>query len=786
MDKLKTDIAIRHFNKILIFLFAAFCVCWFVLPIGCGPYPKLIEGQPRILYPFSLPFCAGEYFRLPFFRHSLFLVYSVPVIAIFFVLAGFLKFLRIKKLLLLLSQIAATVMLYCSIICFLNSATTLKWFSEFPIIAIFTNAVALIIHIALSVCRIRNIRSNNPEYLIYRDFRESYNTKLKEQRRKNRIEEAKEKERSKSLVLDNTKRNTSILRQKELNEENKRLRRRTHLRAKVVTSFLSVISCILLLLGLGLLSRYYQLMMESIGDAGRTQAEQAVAVFRSGGGSNQPVLEFFQSREQANSSTHFPFERIDIFSEIRPIIYTKDISDTTVFPNYRLAYTTAKISDIPQNEKVLSPENARKYFDHYHARSGTIPIFNKSNGTCKYICPVTMTGTSGRERFMGFSVVTYREDVLMRPYFQTQITVFTLMAIFLYLSIVLAFLVADYIVMPLLILRMNVRKTSESLSEMLTGKDAKISPESLTFKDTIKTKDEIKDLSKEIGNMVSVIRGIVPYISVSTLRNAEKNAQTARTITRELTFLFTDIRGFTTLCEGLNPKEVVSILNHYLDLETQIILDNNGDVDKFVGDEMMAFFSGPRKEQNACRAAMQIRNMMMKEREERLKQGKTIVSVGIGINTGKVVFGSVGAKTRMDFTSIGDTVNLAARLEGANKAYGSKSIISEAVYTRLNGTFICRELDFITVKGKTEPVRIYEILQEKDNASVKLMMIKEEFEKGLAYYRKQQWDKAEHHFQICVNQYDDEPARIFIERIKHFRNNPLPQKWDGVFRMTVK
>ena len=195
---------------------------------------------------------------------------------------------------------------------------------------------------------------------------------------------------------------------------------------------------------------------------------------------------------------------------------------------------------------------------------------------------------------------------------------------------------------------------------------------------------------------------------------------------------------------------------------------------------------GPRKEQNACRAAIQIRNMMMKEREERLKQGKTIVSVGIGINTGKVVFGSVGAKTRMDFTSIGDTVNLAARLEGANKAYGSKSIISEAVYTRLNGTFICRELDFITVKGKTEPVRIYEILQEKDNASVKLMMIKEEFEKGLAYYRKQQWDKAEHHFQICVNQYDDEPARIFIERIKHFRNNPLPQKWDGVFRMTVK
>ncbi len=785
MDELKVDIAVSRIGNILCFLFAIFCICYFVLPMGCGPYPQLTEGQPDILSAYSLPLNAGKYFHNIVLRRSLFSIYLVPFTAIFFIAAGFLNFLR-KKTLLLLAQITVTVVLYCSIVCFLNSANTLNWFSEFPISAIFTNALALIIHITLSVCIIRNIRSNNPEYQVYRDFRESYHTSLREQHRKNRLEEAKEKERSKSLVLDNTKRNTSIMRQRELYEENKRLRNRTHLRAKVIALFLSVISCILFLLGFGLLSRYHQLMMESIGDAGRTQAEQAVAVFRSGGGSNQPVLEFFQSREQANSKTHFPFERIDIFSEIRPEIFTKNISDSTVFPNYRLAYTTSKVSKIPQDERVLSSENARKYFDHYKTQSATTPIFNKANGTCKYICPLTMTGLSGRERFMGFSVVTYREDVLMRPYFQTKITVYTLIAVFLYMSVVLAILVADYIVMPLLILRMNVRRTSESLAKMLGGKDSKIRPESLTFEDTIKTKDEIRDLSKEIGNMVSVIRGIVPYISVSTLRNAEKNASAAVTTTRELTFLFTDIRGFTTLCEGLNPKEVVSVLNHYLDLETQIILNNNGDVDKFVGDEMMAFFSGPRKEQNACRAAMQIREVMVKEREKRQKEGKTVISIGIGINTGRVVFGSVGAKTRMDFTSIGDTVNLAARLEGANKAYGSKSIISEAVYNRLGDTFVCRELDFITVKGKTEPVRIYEILQEKNKASVKLMMIKEEFEKGLMYYRKQQWDKAEKHFNICVNQYDDDPAKIFIERIKHFRVNPLPAKWDGVFRMTVK
>ena len=185
----------------------------------------------------------------------------------------------------------------------------------------------------------------------------------------------------------------------------------------------------------------------------------------------------------------------------------------------------------------------------------------------------------------------------------------------------------------------------------------------------------------------------------------------------------------------MQPEEVVGILNSYLDLETEIILNNHGDVDKFVGDEMMAFFEGPLKELNACRAAMQIRHAMMEEKERREKDGLPIVSIGIGINSGDVVFGSVGARDRMDFTSIGDTVNLAARLEGANKAYGSKSIITETVYKKIKGKFLCRELDFIAVKGKNEPVRIYELLQEVPRAQPKLVEIKPLFERGLETYR---------------------------------------------------
>jgi hypothetical protein len=209
-------------------------------------------------------------------------------------------------------------------------------------------------------------------------------------------------------------------------------------------------------------------------------------------------------------------------------------------------------------------------------------------------------------------------------------------------------------------------------------------------------------------------------------------------------------------------------------------------VDKYVGDEMMAQFGGPRKELNACKAGLEIRRAMAEEARKAAEAAGTVIDIGIGINTGPVVHGSVGAKDRMDFTSIGDTVNLAARLEGANKQYGTGSLITEAVHEKVEAEYLCREIDLLTVKGKSLPVRIYEIIREKNGATERDERFKKTFEASLALYRKQKWDGAEKGFKALAKDYNDETSEIFLRRIGLFRKDPPQKQWDGVFNLTVK
>ncbi len=414
----------------------------------------------------------------------------------------------------------------------------------------------------------------------------------------------------------------------------------------------------------------------------------------------------------------------------------------------------------------------------YYAISDVTTRYNIQTKNYDIIAPIYM----GNKK-LGYSVVQYNQDEIFKTYRQTQFRIIILAIFFIYLSIILIFIFGSNIVFPILFLQMNTRKISSTLSNMILGSE-EIKASNLKYEDMIHSQDELKTLSLEINKMVTVIKGIIPYISASTLQYSEKEGKTSAI--KDLAFVFTDIRGFTTISEGKTPNEVVEILNYYLDLQTQIILENKGDIDKFVGDEVMSVFDGPDKELNACKASLEIQKAMGAEKEKRIANNEPSIDIGIGINSGQVIFGSMGARERMDFTCIGDNVNIAARLEGANKEYKTKSLITSSVYNQVRNIYVCREIDLMTVKGKKEPITIYEIVGEKSRMNKETVELKEKFEKGLKLYRNRNWDEARSIFIENVEKYKDGPSQVFYDRCIIFKNNPPPADWDCVFNMTVK
>ncbi|MDY4468615.1 MAG: adenylate/guanylate cyclase domain-containing protein [Treponema porcinum] len=741
------------------------------------------ELTSEILYPYKSVLYAGTISPL-LLRISWCALYVIPFSAILILITIFLKK-RHKKTVYFSLLISVTVYLVSTVASMMTFANTARWFRELPPLVYAAFAVALVFHIVLITYGIIGIKTRNQEHSEYKQLCTEETKKEKELHARAMERIQRDKERVKG-DRDRT-RKIKLLEKKEVKEYRQK-KHRTHVKTKIKIVILLTITVILATFIFTDLRNYRMLTKQTVNNTGGNQAEQVAAIYDFSDGLSAKINAFIEGFKKTNSSSPFPCERADIITtDSTKSVFLETIDASTILPEFNVfSYTTAAghVYKIPDAEKRITPQQAALYVDRWrNEATRKEPLFDRQNDTLKYIYPVTYTRKEGH-KLVGFSVITYRREILSRPYFQAKVFIFTLSAVFLYVSIVITLFLADFIANPIIFLCGSVRKTANILSELLSG-TAKINPESLTFDEKVETKDEIKDLSIEINNIVTIVRGILPYISFHTLQNADRN-NSRSSLTRELCFLFTDIRGFTTLCEGLPPKKVIPILNYYLEKETQIILNNGGDVDKYVGDEMMAFFSGPNKEIKACKAAMEIRKAMREEQQVAKEEGKTLISMGIGINSGTVVFGPVGSSTRKDFTSIGDTVNLAARLEGANKEYGSKTIISEAVYEQLQGAFICRELDYITVKGKTEPVRIYEILQSAKLSTEKLYDIKKLFEAGLEAYRKKQWKTAEKYFTECNQKYDDAPSQVFLRRIIHYKISPPEKDWKGVFVMAVK
>jgi len=185
-----------------------------------------------------------------------------------------------------------------------------------------------------------------------------------------------------------------------------------------------------------------------------------------------------------------------------------------------------------------------------------------------------------------------------------------------------------------------------------------------------------------------------------------------------LTVLFSDIRGFTTISERLTPEALVEHLNEYLQAMTDIVFKYLGTLDKYVGDEIMAFWGAPIPQEDhavlAARASVEMMRVLGELNRKWVAEGKPELHIGIGLNTGDMVVGNMGSSSRMDYTLMGDNVNLGARLEGTNKVYGTNIIISEATYEYVKDHIVARELDLIRVKGKELPVKIYELIDMKE------------------------------------------------------------------------
>lgn len=253
---------------------------------------------------------------------------------------------------------------------------------------------------------------------------------------------------------------------------------------------------------------------------------------------------------------------------------------------------------------------------------------------------------------------------------------------------------------------------------------------------------------------------------------------------RELTIMFSDIRGFTTVSESLTPPELVKLLNEYLSPMTRIVLEERGTLDKFIGDAVMALFNAPldvpEHAGHACSAAVRMLEKLKELNTGFTARGMHTLDIGVGINTGPAVVGNMGADIRFDYTAIGDSVNLASRLEGLNKFYGSHILVSEDTRNRVSdGRFTFREVDRVRVKGKQHPIVMYELMIANTE-------ILPRFEEGLARYRSQDFVAARAIFDDLIARYADGPSRLYAERCADYMEYPPPGDWDGVYTAKSK
>jgi adenylate cyclase len=274
---------------------------------------------------------------------------------------------------------------------------------------------------------------------------------------------------------------------------------------------------------------------------------------------------------------------------------------------------------------------------------------------------------------------------------------------------------------------------------------------------------------------------------------AEEGTPALGGVRQEVTILFSDIRSYTTLTEGSDAHQIVEMLNEYFTYMVDVIFHHEGILDKFIGDAIMAVFGSPFPRPdtdpfNAVSAALDMDAALHKYNDQRTGQGKRTIDVGIGLSSGEVICGYIGSERRMEYTAIGDGVNLASRLEGATKQYGARVMVSEFTHARVADRFVFRELDNLQVKGKTKGVRVYEVMGRAGQpVRPETARLLEMHAPALELYKAARFKEALAAFEAGKAAFpNDKVFDLYVQRCRYFVENPPPADWNGVYEMKDK
>ncbi len=396
-----------------------------------------------------------------------------------------------------------------------------------------------------------------------------------------------------------------------------------------------------------------------------------------------------------------------------------------------------------------------------------------------------ITALEEKNDYTIYAILQRSLEKVLQPYYYLRKIFIVLFVSGIAVSVVAAVLIARSITEPVLTLVEGVREIEKGNYEHYVSIDQKDELGELA--------NAYNDMAKGLEERDFIKNTFERYVSTAVATEIIKNPDMVHLggQKKTLTIFFTDIGNFTNLSEALSPEDVVKNLNQYFRGMCTAILKYNGTINEFLGDAILAFWGAPIAQEDhallACQSALRCREFLVDLEKKWVAEGLPPRTYRFGINTGEVVVGNIGSSSRFKYTAVGDDVNLASRLEAANKHYGTQILISEKTHSLIKDVLVTREIDIVRVVGKSNPIKVYELVAEKGYIDKKKARQLEHFNAGVRAYRARQWENAISCFmQVLHLTPEDKPTKMYVQRCQEYQQIAPAQDWDGVYNFTTK